>query len=179
MARAITKIQDLIFLSICLILGVMSFQVFAQTAEDIGFFQKVFELISAWGGLNWAGQVAGVIFLIIGAMKVTFLSKVWDFFGEYKPLVPLVLALIHGIISLAIDPGTQITWAGVMAYVVAGGGSMVLNSILDFVKAIPGIGAIVVSIVDFLQIILKSGSVLESKKLAAKRELNEEMKKSA
>jgi hypothetical protein len=154
---------------------IFTFTAAAQTPDDIGFFQKVLQYITDWGGLNWAAKVAGGIFLLIGAMKVSFLDKVWDFMGPYKAGVPLLLSLIAGIVSLAIDPGSSITWAGVTAYIVAGGGSIVLNSLLDFVKSIPGIGSLVVSIIDFLQIVLRSGGALESKKLAAKADLRKEM----
>lgn len=147
----------------------------AQTGDDIGFFQRVFDYIAQFGGLNWAGKVAGGIFLLIGAMKVSFLSKVWDFFGEYKPLVPLVLSMIAGIISLGVDPNYQITWAAVTAYIVSGAGAIILNSILDFIKAIPGLGPLWVSAIEFLQLIFRSKQPLESKKIEAKRDMNAEL----
>lgn len=158
-----------------LTLGIFSFNVFAQSTDDLGFFQKVFEYIAQFGGLTWAGKVAGGIFLLIGAFKVSFLSKAFDFLKEYKPLVPIALALIAGIVSLAIDPSQKITWAGVTAYILAGGGAILLNQLLDMVKALPGVGKVVVAVIDFLQIFLRSSSPLESKKLAAKKEVRENL----
>ena len=169
------RIQSTVLFAIFIALAFAGFNAFAQTSDDIGFFQKVLQYIQDFGGLGWAGKVAGGIFILIGAMKVSFLDKVWDFLGEYKPAVPLVLALIAGIVSLGIDPGSEITWAGVMAYVTAGAGAIILHSLLDMIKSIPGIGKTAIAVIDFLQIIFRASGPLESKKVAAKREMNKSM----
>jgi hypothetical protein len=175
MGKLMTNLDRIFWLSLFAFFAIFSLQVYAQTVDDLGFFQQVLKYIQDFGGLTWAGKVAGGIFILTGAMKVSFLDKVWNFLGAYRPLVPLVLSLIAGIVNLAIDPGTEITWAGVMAYVTAGAGSMIIASLLEMVKAMPGLGATTIKIIEFLQIIFRASGPAEGKKIAAKQAMRANM----
>lgn len=117
------------------------------------FLSQVIELVKSFGGLPWMGKVAGVIMLLIASCKVSFLKPMWAKLGAAQVYVPLVLALIGGIVSMQ-----PITLPGVVAYMFAGAGAVILHELLDSVKAIPGLGSIYVSIINLVESIPLFGS---------------------
>ena len=147
------------------LLGVLLFGSFAYAqSDDLAFLSQVLNYIDQFGGLKWMGQVAGGIAIIISSMKVSFLHKLWDKVGSFKAYVAPVLGLIAGVLSLGVNPEQEISWAAVMAYVTAGAGALIVHELLDAVKAIPGLGKIWVSVIDFLKIILKGPAPQSMKK---------------
>ena len=131
---------------------------FAQDVEvpPVDFLNQILELIQDFGGLSWLAKIAAVLAIIISSMKVSFLKVYWDKLGEAKVWAAPILSVAFGIISLGVSDGSEITWAGVFAYMTAGAGAIFLHEILDSVKAIPGIGSIWVSIIDFIKIVLRA-----------------------
>lgn len=124
------------------------------SGDDISFFQDVLDYIDQFGGLPWMGKVAGGILILLATMKVSFLRSFWDKLGAYKALAAPVLGLIAGVLSLGIDPNSKITFAGVMAYIGAGAGAIIIHELLDAVKAIPGVGDTMKKVIDFIAMIL-------------------------
>lgn len=121
---------------------------FAEEAElPIGdFFTMVLEQVKVFGGLPWMGKVAAICFVLVGSMKVTFLrGLIWDRLGSAKAWVAPVLALIGGIMNME-----TITLPAILAYMGAGAGAIVLNQLLDLIKAMPGIGAFWIMVIDMI-----------------------------
>lgn len=113
------------------------------------FAGQVLEAISKFGGLNWMGKIALLITLIISTMKVTAIRQMfWDKLGAAKAWAAPILGLILGILTLAM--GGHLTLAGVLAWVSAGAGALILHELLDSLKKIPGLGAMWVSFIDLV-----------------------------
>lgn len=134
-----------------------AFSAFAQTAPPpvvvapADFLTQVLQYIQSWGGLSMFLKVAGAITLIVASMKVTYLNTlIWSKLGAAKVYVAPVLGLVAGVLGIG-NGGAAITAASVFAYVSAGAGAVFLHEILDSVKAIPGIGAIYVTIINILE----------------------------
>lgn len=129
----------------------ISFSAFAQAAElpATDFFAQLMAAIKAFGGLSWMGKVSSIVLLLVASMKVSFIKPLWDKLGAAKAWAGPVLGLIGGILSLGVDG--NITVAGVMAYVASGAGALILHELLDTVKAIPGLGAMYVAVINWIE----------------------------
>jgi hypothetical protein len=115
------------------------------------FFAQLLQTIKELGGVPWVGKIALIITLIISSMKVSFLNDLlWSKLGGWKAAVAPVLGLIAGLLSMAASPG-GITLSGVIAYVSAGAGAIILHEIFDLLKLIPGVGPMWASVIDFIQ----------------------------
>lgn len=124
------------------------------------FLAQVLAAIAGFGGLSWMLKVAAIITLIIASMKVSILNTwIWSKLGAAQVWVAPVLGLIGGILSLG-QGSAGITMAGVLAYVSAGAGAVVIHELLDSVKAIPGLGAVYVSVIGIIEGLLGGGSPL-------------------
>lgn len=114
-----------------------------------GFAGQVLEAIAQFGGLPWMGKIALLITLLISSMKVTAIRQLlWDKLGGAKAWVGPGLGLILGILTLAM--GGHLTLAGVLAWVSAGAGALILHELLDSLKKVPGLGAMWVSFIDLI-----------------------------
>lgn len=110
------------------------------------FLSQVMTFIKAFGGLPWMGKVAGVTMLIVASFKVSFMQPLWSKLGKWQVFAPLVLALAGGVLSMS-----PFTLPGLMAYMFAGAGAVVLHELLDAAKAIPGLGPMYVSAINFVE----------------------------
>jgi hypothetical protein len=84
-------------------------------------------------------------------MKVSFIRPLWDKLGWGKALVAPVLGIAGGLLSIQ-----EFSFQAIIAYMFAGAGAIVLHQMLDGLKGIPGIGGWFVSVVEFLQKLLKA-----------------------
>lgn len=121
-------------------------------ADDSGilpadqFLSQIFDLVKSFGGLSWTMKIAGIILLVIASMKVSFLKPLWDKMGFAKAIIAPALGLLAGLFSL----GPQMSFAGIMAYCLAGSGAIVLHELMDGLKGIPGIGPIYVEMIEIV-----------------------------
>ena len=125
-----------------------------ENAADIpvdAFFAQVLELVKEFGGMPWTLKIAAIIMLIVSSMKVSFFRPLWDKIGNFKSIVAPFLGLFAGVISL----GKDLSFAAAIAYMFSGAGAIVLHELLDSVKNFPGLGKIYVSVIDFIEKILK------------------------
>jgi hypothetical protein len=126
---------------------------FAQTAPvEIPadqFFGQIIDMIRQFGGLSWAGKIAAIVLILIASMKVSFLRPLWDKLGKAKPWAAPVLGLIAGVLSLTVQG--SLSFSGVMAYLIAGAGAVLLSEMLELVKVIPGIGPMYVAVINWIQ----------------------------
>lgn len=128
------------------------------------FLSQVLEFIKAFGGLSWMMKVAGIIMLVIATMKVSFIRQyVWDKLGFAKAIVAPVLALAAGLLSMP-----EFSWGGIVAWLFAGAGALVLHELLDALKGIPGIGGVWVTIIEFLSSVLGGSSAPAVEKIEDK-----------
>lgn len=126
------------------------------------FLGSVLKAVKDFGGLSWVMRVALVITLLLSSMKVTVLNDlIWSKLGNFKAWAAPVLGLAAGIASLASQG--QLTWAGALAWVSAGAGAIILHELLDTVKAIPGLGAVWIELIDVISSFL-GGPKSEDKK---------------
>lgn len=124
---------------------------------DLGidvFLAQVFQSVQGFGGMSFMMKISTLILILVASMKVSFIrSFVWDKLGAFKALAAPILSLIVGIISLvSVGP---FSWSGLIAYLFAGAGAIILHEILDSVKALPGIGPIYLKAIDLIQGLLK------------------------
>lgn len=117
------------------------------------FFAQVLAAIQSFGGLSFMPKVAGIVTLVISSIKVSFINKyVWSKLGAAQTWVAPVLGLLAGILGLGTTG--HITLASVFAYISAGAGAIVLHELLDSVKAIPGLGAGFVAVINLIEGVL-------------------------
>ena len=119
------------------------------------FLALVLEKMKGFGGIPWTLKIAAILMILLGTLKVSFARPVWDKLGPYKALAAPVLSLLIGIISLGANPNQMITGPGVVAYLFAGAGAIVLHELIDAIKSIPGIGPTYLNILVFMQTFLK------------------------
>lgn len=134
------------------LIGILAFTAcyaLAQTAiSPADFVTQVANFVQSMGGMTTMLKISGIILLVIASMKVTFLNTlIWAKLGNYQIWVAPALGLAAGILSL----GSGLTLPAAFAYASAGGGAVYIHEILDLVKAIPGIGSIYVSVINFVE----------------------------
>lgn len=115
------------------------------------FLNLVLEAVKNFGGIPWTLKIASILTLVLSTMKVSFMRPLWDKLGWGKMLAAPILALAVGLLSLQ-----QFSFAGLVAYLFAGVGAIVLHQMLDGVKGIPGVGGVFLSIIEFVQKMLKA-----------------------
>ncbi len=114
------------------------------------FLSQVVAVVKSWGGLSSLLKISAVIALLIASMKVSFLnSLIWAKLGGFQVYLAPVLGLIGGLLSIGVSG--PVTIASVFLYASAGGGAVFLHEILDSIKAIPGLGAVYVSLINTIE----------------------------
>lgn len=122
----------------------------AQAVSNADLIQAVGDTIHAWGGLVWQLKIAALVMLLIASMKVTVMDKyVWDKLGAVQPFAAPILGLIVGFLSLAASHALSLV--GLLAYLSAGAGAILLHELLDGVKAWPGIGPAYVAAISAIE----------------------------
>lgn len=138
------KLAMVSFLAVSLF-GVLGFAQAVITPQD--FFAQVLQAISDMGGLPAMGKIASVILLVVASMKVGLInSALWDKLGDFKVVLPLILGLAAGIMMLP-----QLSGPAILAYILSGGGAVLLHQLLDMAKAIPGLGTVYVYIINLVE----------------------------
>lgn len=128
----------------------------APTLSTDSLISAVSTVIQNFGGLSWTLKIACIVLLIIAFMKVSILSSFWAKLGKFQAYAAPILGLLLGILTLSVSG--PISLAGVMAYLAAGSGAILLHEILDTIKAIPGLGSVYVGIIDAIESVLKPNS---------------------
>jgi hypothetical protein len=132
----------------------ISMVAFAQQVElpVQDFFAQVLEAVKGFGGLSWGMKVGVVITILISSMKVSLIRQwTWDKVpASMKVLVAPGLALIAGIVSVG-------KWdaPSLMAWVLAGGGAILIDNLLAGVKEIPNVGPKYLRLINFISGILR------------------------
>lgn len=128
---------------------------FAQSSvvAPSDFLSQVGQAIQNFGGMSTLLKISTIILLIVASMKVSYLNTlIWSKLGNAQAWVPVLLGLIAGILGLG--SSGPITLASVMAYVTAGAGAIGLHELLDTLKAVPGLGSVYVTVINFIEGIL-------------------------
>ncbi len=134
------------------IVGVANSVQAAPAISTDSLISAVSTVIQNFGGLSWSLKIACIVLLIIAFMKVSFLSSFWAKLGSFQAYAAPILGLVLGVLTLSV--GGPITLAGVLAYLAAGSGAILLHELLDTIKAIPGLGAAYVGIIDAIESVL-------------------------
>lgn len=120
------------------------------------FLAQVLQAIQDFGGLGEMAKIALVCMVLVSSMKVNLInSLLWEKLGSLKVFAAPLLSLVGGFLSGNMEP----SWASVLTYIAAGSGAILFHQLLDGLKGIPGIGAIYLSIINFIQAILKPKDV--------------------
>lgn len=122
------------------------------------FFTQVFEAIKGFGGFSWWMKISAICLLLVSSMRVSILKPLWDKLGAAKIALAPLLAMIIGVVSLASVDG-KISGAAVMAYLLAGGGSIILHQLLDAIKELPMVGPKYDAWIDVLKSLLGAKKV--------------------
>jgi hypothetical protein len=118
--------------------GVFAFaqDVAPVAVDDTGaFLSEVFKVVMSLGGLSWGAKIAAVCTLLISGLKISALRNWYDKLGAAKVFLGPLLALVAGLAALP-----QLSGPAIMAYLLAGGGSIILHQVLDAMKALPWLG---------------------------------------
>lgn len=122
----------------------------ASVVSPGDYLALVLKVIGELGGLSWMLKIAAVVTLVLSSMKVSFLNDmIWSKLGKFKAWAAPILGLLIGVITMQANGG--ITLVGLMAYLSAGAGALILHELLDTVKSIPGLGPIWVSLIEAIQ----------------------------
>lgn len=122
-------------------------------APSADLLTQVLDLIHNWGGIPWVLKISAILTLVLSSMKVSFLNNlIWSKLGAFKAWAAPVLALIVGVLDLARTG--QLTVAGVLAFVSAGAGAIILHELLDTLKALPGLGPMWVELISVVSAFL-------------------------
>jgi hypothetical protein len=118
------------------------------------FLAQVLAQIQGFGGLPWMAKISAIVVLIVGSMKVDQVKALlWDKLPVgMKPFLAPGLGVVAGILSM-----NPITLPGVIAYLGAGAGAIILYELLDAVKVAAGANAVVSMIIGMIQGVLKTG----------------------
>ncbi len=120
-----------------------------ETISDM--FGYAVALFHDWKGLTSQAKIASVIFLIVGATKNSALAPHWDKIAkQYKPWVAPFLSLVATLVMVR-----PLTLESFLAAMATGAAAGYAANLLDLVKTIPGVGKLVVSIIDIVGAILK------------------------
>lgn len=139
------------FLTAGVLVGIRALADGTPTDPTTDFLTQMLDLFKNFGGLAWYAKVSGVIMLVVASMKVSFLNNlIWSKLGALQTWLAPALGLVAGIVSLA-SGGQPITLAAIMLYVSTGVGAIGLHELLDTVKAIPGLGALWVSVINVIE----------------------------
>jgi hypothetical protein len=138
------------------IVGVANSVQAAPTLSTDSLISAVSTVIQNFGGLSWTLKIACIVLLIIAFMKVSFLSSFWARLGKFQTYAAPVLGVVLGLLTLSVSGPMSL--AGVMAYLAAGSGAILLHELLDTIKAIPGLGSVYVGIIDAIESILNPNS---------------------
>jgi hypothetical protein len=121
------------------------------------FLAQVLAAVQKFGGLSVLLKVSAVILLLVASMKVSFLNQlIWSKLGAFQSAVAPLLGIIAGLFGL-FGGGAPVTLASVFAYFLSGVGAVGLHEFLDDVKAIPGIGAGYIAVINAIESILGGG----------------------
>lgn len=123
----------------------------SQTTVQAGdFATAVLQFVTTQGGIPWGLKIATIILLVIASMKVTALDNLfWDKLKTLQVYLAPVLGLVSGVLILAAQGNLSL--AGVMAYLGAGAGAVLLHELLDGIKGIPGLGSGYVSVITAIE----------------------------
>lgn len=126
-----------------------------DSVPPMDFLTQVLNAIKELGGMSWMAKVSTITLLLVASMKVSFLNDLlWNKLGAFKAWAAPILGLVAGILSVLISGGSLAT---VFAYVTAGAGAIILHELLDTIKATPGIGPIVIGIIEIIEKFLGNG----------------------
>jgi hypothetical protein len=103
------------------------------------------ELFKNWSLLSVQMKVASVLVILVGLVKNSALSPLFDKLGKFKALVAPLLMLIAAF--MYVQPFTLATAIAAITTGVAAG---YFHQVLDMVKAIPGLGPVYVKIIEFI-----------------------------
>ncbi|MFI5342861.1 MAG: hypothetical protein ACHQUC_01435 [Chlamydiales bacterium] len=139
-----------------LMMAMLTFKVFAQDVpvDPSAFLQQLTDAFKSFGGLTGVAKIALIITLLVSSMKVTILNQlIWSKLGAAQTWLAPVLGLVGGILGIG-SGGAPITLASVLVFLSAGVGAVAFHELLDSLKAIPGIGSVVVSIINVIESVL-------------------------
>ena len=133
------------------------------------FLSQVGTFIESCGGMGAWTCAAGAIMLVIASFKCSYFAPAWEKLGNFKTYVPLLLALVAGLIQLKAED--KFSAAGVFSWLTVGAGAAILHDLLDGVKSIPGLSAIYKTIITLAQ-----AALLKTPDVIIKVEKNDESK---
>lgn len=145
--------------------GILLFIVLATTMVGLKAFADVQADADAgfWSGLlaygkslfdatPLVGKITGGIVLIISTMKVSFIKPLWDKLGEKQEWLAPALGLLGGIAAM-VGQG-KFDFSLLLTAIAGGALAPYLHDLLDYLKKIPGLGKVWLTIIDVIQLVL-------------------------
>jgi hypothetical protein len=105
----------------------------------------IVKLFGDWKSLSYQYQISAVIFLLIGLTKNSLVRPHWDKLGDAKVIAAPVLSLVAFL--LLVQP---FTLEAALAAVTTGAAAVYFSQVFDLIKKIPGVGPMIVMIVDLI-----------------------------
>jgi hypothetical protein len=127
----------------------------AAPAADLplgDLLSQIMEAVKGFGGMAWGMKIAVLIGLLIASMKVSIIRPyTWDKVpASLKVWLAPFLAMVAGVAAYG-----KFDKASLIAFMLAGGGAVLLDQVLEGVKQIPGLGPQYVSAIEFMSKLLK------------------------
>ena len=124
-----------------------------EVNADVDFIKLLITDIKNFKSASLMLKISMIIMLIIGFTKVSIVRPLWDKLGKAKVWAAPLLSLI-GAFASTVMTGEKLTASVIFTFLVSGAGAVALYELLDSIRAIPGIGAVYIAIIDFLKSIL-------------------------
>jgi hypothetical protein len=102
------------------------------------------------GSLPWYAKLSSGLTLLLGALKSSKLSGLWDWLGDSKRWAAAVLAIALVPLGLLMK-GDAVTLGSVIHAFGAGIAAAALADLFDLVKAIPGLNKYVLMFIELVQ----------------------------
>lgn len=115
------------------------------------FWPQALELVKTWGGMTYALKVSAIVNVIVASTKLGVFRPIWDKFKNvkitYKGQVSMLdcQLIFVGLITILVGVVQQgdYSFAAIVAYVISGGGSVIMHQIVDALKTVPFIKPII------------------------------------
>lgn len=106
--------------------------------------------------LSGMAEASAIIFLLIGFVKSSALSFIWDKLGKYKAFVAPVLAIAGAITNEFASTGKISLQVGLLA-LSHGMGALAIAELFDAVKGIKGLGKVQLMVLGLIEKVLLKG----------------------
>ncbi|GAB1376784.1 hypothetical protein MASR1M48_16360 [Lactococcus petauri] len=117
---------------------------------------QTLEFFKNSSGLSGMAEASAIIFLIVGFVKSSALSFIWDKLGKFKPFAAPVLA-IAGAITNEFAATGKISLQVALLALGHGMGALAIAELFDAFKGVKGLGKVQLMVIGLMEKLLLKG----------------------